>query len=217
MIIPIIIISQMLFAIFVLLKTVDGRYEDQKNRIAGCGLEHRFYVVEGLSLSSSQHNQTKRGITSAVLNAALVSTQLNAGFHVVRTRGLDHTVAFLAATHRQLENRFRMITTTKSLPPIQPGSACFTDLATFNTRWAKSRPTTLEQNLAEQLRQVPSCSVAAAVTLAKHFGSLATMMSKLAQMGENQAVKMMSKLRKGELRIGDKVAQNVYDVLVKEY
>ena len=84
----------------------DGRYEEQKRRLVLCGLETKIYFVEGLSLSVSSMGGGGgggRAVTSEALKTAIVSTQLNSGISVIRTRGIDHTISSLLMIHRRVQ------------------------------------------------------------------------------------------------------------------
>lgn len=112
---------------------VDGRYEEQKHRLKGCGVKNCVYLVEGASLNpqgvqnrGKSADQSRSGATintNAILTAMAATQAVGAvtgmcrppeegeddvpndepkpySFHVVHTRGLDHTANHLMCLHR---------------------------------------------------------------------------------------------------------------------
>ncbi len=64
---------------------IDGRYKDQKYRLAECGASHIFYLFEGsLSLGCSRYQKQ--------VDTALLKTRVRDGFKVVTVKDLNQSL-----------------------------------------------------------------------------------------------------------------------------
>jgi ERCC4-type nuclease len=99
---------------------IDGRYMEQKNRLASAGLRV-MYLVEGDATKmagggeggggggggGSYGGSNRPAIGPKHLFGAMISTQVMQGFRVVNTFSLDGSVTFIAGMHRAMEHAFR--------------------------------------------------------------------------------------------------------------
>ena len=85
---------------------IDGRYSEQKMRLAESGLRV-VYLIEGDPSKLVDNAGYGQRIGSKHIHGAMVSTQVGNGFHVVATHTLDATIAWLAKLHTAMVALFR--------------------------------------------------------------------------------------------------------------
>lgn len=78
----------------------DGRYHEQKYRLARTGL-NTIYLVEA-------YGQGNWGLRDGAIEQALANTQIKAGFRVVETNSLKHTCAYITLQTRLLKQRYEV-------------------------------------------------------------------------------------------------------------
>lgn len=83
----------------------DGRFREQKHRIARSLLASTFYLVERGGGSGAAAHEFLGGAEERLL-AATLQCQIIDGLMYRQTAGLDESIVFLAALHRQLERKF---------------------------------------------------------------------------------------------------------------
>lgn len=189
----------------------DGRYMEQKVRLRECGLAHRIYLLEAGSLTVSNfrnknffkgHNHP---VTSKELRAALISTMINFGFHILHTRSLDQTIRLLQSIHKNVMAAF------SSGSSVGRGYLSFTD---FQRRNAKKQALTVSDVFVGMLRQIQGCSISAVIAISKRFVTIAGIISELKQMGKYQAIQEIANLRKApphsDQRLGPTLAESIW-------
>ncbi|RYH28375.1 hypothetical protein EON65_12445 [archaeon] len=80
---------------------LDGRYKEQKTRLASLTIPHCFYIVEAEYMAVNPYMQVhcpSMGIES--VKTAMVSTNMQDKMHVIRTKGGEHTVRTLVQITR---------------------------------------------------------------------------------------------------------------------
>jgi ERCC4-type nuclease len=85
-------------------------------------------------------------------------------FHVVNTRGLDHTATHLLCLHRLVQQRFF----SSFSSPFLQNQRTLSEFQANSSR--KQRLETMSDLLVTQLRQLPGCSTSAAEAISKRFG-----------------------------------------------
>ncbi|KAG0123275.1 hypothetical protein HOY82DRAFT_619471 [Tuber indicum] len=78
----------------------DGRFHEQKFRLAKSGLKHVIYIIEDFTLKEAD-----RAMQDA-MNTAISSTQVVDGFFVKRTGKLDDTIRYLVRMTKKLEKEY---------------------------------------------------------------------------------------------------------------
>ena len=102
--------------------------------------------------------------------------QVDSGMHVLRTRGMDHTISQLQGLHQQVSRRFYA-----GRCATHPRYQSFTE---FQTLYSKRAAGTNKQLFGYQLRQVQGCGPPAALALMERFGTVANFMAALREMGK---------------------------------
>lgn len=87
---------------------IDGRFEEQRNRLSRSGFRNIMYIIERYApkvpfCSNSVIDNFGKGR----FLSSLLSTQIAYGFSVVQTDGLDDTLYSLISMTRALENKYR--------------------------------------------------------------------------------------------------------------
>jgi ERCC4-type nuclease len=173
-------------------------------RLIDCGLPTCLYIVEAGSTSS--HNQN---FAPTAMSSAIVSTAIESGLHVLRTRGLDHTASTLRANHLKVAARFKSGRCgTKFLP-----------LAVFQKQTVKKHVETVGDLFSHALRQIPLCGSAGAQALVNRFGTMARLMKYVEETDPRVAQKEISLLQKVGVsqRIGPKLAQNIWSLFAEQF
>jgi ERCC4-type nuclease len=128
-----------------------------------CGIPLCIYIVEGTSFSvPQQHTHIKSG----AIHSAIVSTHIECGMHVIRTRGIDHTVSTLCAMFNRISHRFRR---------GKCGTKFF-KFEDFQKRCGKKQVENTGELFARMMKQVPGCSSASALALQDRFGTFANIL-----------------------------------------
>jgi len=141
---------------------VDGRYHEQKARLAACPCAKPVLLVEGAL--------GRQDVMSAeALRSALRTSLVASGMHAVTTGSTDDTVAWLAATHRSLARRLglgpagRGASTAARLRST--GATAGVTYAAFAAASRKSQPLAVLSAHGRMLRHVPGMSAARAQSL----------------------------------------------------
>jgi crossover junction endonuclease MUS81 len=83
----------------------DGRFHEQKFRLAKSGLKHVVYIIEDFAL-----RETDRAMQESI-DTAISSTQVVNGFFVKKTGKLDDTIRYLVRMTRMLEKTYQVLST----------------------------------------------------------------------------------------------------------
>ena len=85
---------------------VDGRYQEQSQRLLGCGLppHNIVYIIEG---TFTVYNYRARAITGDALWAAIVALSLKKGFSVMRTINTLETADYIYHVFRKSKDIFK--------------------------------------------------------------------------------------------------------------
>jgi ERCC4-type nuclease len=211
---------------------VDGRYTEQKGRMLGVGREvdRAFYLVEG-----QLHHQ--EGMQPATLRAALSSTHILHGIHVLHTDCLEQTITLLRKMHTRLQHSFATflhaarsntaetkqtyIHTHLHTLPLPPSRIIpFTD---YQDKCRKSTRSaggalTIKGLFIQQLCALPGISAAKAEAITSLFPTPVALVGGLVGMGEKEAVGVLAELPvPGQLKMfGQKNARVVWRVYVGE-
>lgn len=182
----------------------DKRYIEQKMRLIDCGLPTCLYIVETSSTNSHHQN-----FAPTTMISAIVSTAIESGLHVLKTRGLDHTASTLRANHLKVAARFK-------------SGRCgtkFMTLEMFQKRTVKKHVETVGDLFSHALRQIPMCGTPSAQALVNRFGTMARLMKYLEETDSRTAQKEISMLQKvGVLqRVGPKLAQTIWSLFAEYF
>ena len=79
----------------------DGRFHEQKFRLARCGVPNVAYVVEHMTLADEVEQRWRKAVASAI-----AGTQAVDGFFVKRTKGLDASCRYLAHLTHTLRRHY---------------------------------------------------------------------------------------------------------------
>ncbi|KAL3130050.1 conserved possible MUS81 endonuclease [Cryptosporidium hominis] len=163
---------------------LDGRYEEQKYRLMrSIGVENVIYLLEDLNSihenivwSSSSNGPISSGkiAPKQVLRSAQANTQFIAGFHILQSQSIGHTLTLLIGMHqmitRNVSNRWR--NTEVKQDEIFDRSYIITKIAQdrpsfkdWEINSKKSSNLTVEETFGKQLRSIKGCGPEATETL----------------------------------------------------
>lgn len=162
---------------------MDGRYDEQKIRLLEApGLDGVVYLVEGAGplfgvaeLTAAEkaaaagagrgfgQRLLNRSLPTATLSTTAAHTQLISGFHVVHTTSTSHTVTFLVAMHRALQEF--------GPPGLGERAACggAVPYREFAERTRKTCQPRAFEAFGRMLRVVPHCGPEATEALVDEF------------------------------------------------
>jgi len=184
---------------------VDGRYNDQRQRMYRCGARRRVYLVEG-NLDSFSHGS----ITARSLKATLVNTYVEYGIQVLLTSSPKDTAEQLGLMTRHIESRYLRCGDLHR----QDGPPGALSLEAFNAaNKKKSSAATVQEALAYMLHQLPNLSPDSAHHLASHFGSLPGLVRALGAMPRKDAVHHVSTMQRAAKGLGAATEKRVGPVL----
>ncbi|CBK20247.2 uncharacterized protein [Blastocystis hominis] len=197
---------------------LDGRFREQQYRLGRCGARHPVYLVEG-GLATQDVLPTDSLLTG------VMRTVVNQDIYVYQSTSIDDSIVFLrslheiekAAVHRYFAEGDECVLNVINLT----ASSCFHPLkisfADFQTLYAKSKGTKLNQLWCRQLRQqIPRCTVAKTLIIAKHYPTLASLMRAYKEQSSVKEKEGLLKLlcdsnRKN--KIGLALSRNIYHYL----
>jgi ERCC4-type nuclease len=99
----------------------DGRYREQKHRLARCGVNNVCYLVEGRLTSSvsitstgwdprlQKYGRYSRAIPTDAIRSAMLSTTIHDKFIVRHTETMDETADYLASVYRHVARARPMV------------------------------------------------------------------------------------------------------------
>ncbi|OII74784.1 MUS81 endonuclease [Cryptosporidium ubiquitum] len=161
---------------------LDGRYEEQKYRLMrSIGVENVIYLLEDLNSihenivwSSSNNGPISSGriAPKQVLRSAQANTQFIAGFHILQSQSIGHTLTLLIGMHQMItrnvrnrwcdseleDNEFK----TRVIANIAKNRPSFKD---WELHSKKSSNLTVEETFGKQLRSIKGCGPEATETL----------------------------------------------------
>ena len=196
---------------------VDGRYNDQRQRMYRCGAQRRVYLVEG-NLDSFSHGS----ISTKSLKATLVNTYVEYGIQVLLTSSPKDTAEQLGLMTRHVENRY-LRSGDLHRPDGPPGAL---SLEAFNiANKKKSSAATVQEALAYMLYQLPNLSPDSAHHLASNFGSLPGLVRLLGAMPRKDAVHHVSTMQRAakglgaatEKRVGPALATRLCELFLDDF
>jgi len=86
---------------------IDGRYQEQKDRLKKSGIEHRIYLVEGnIRDLAMMRNFGRQGVSISGIRQALFETEA-VGFLMLRTKNIRDTAAHLRELTSKLADFIR--------------------------------------------------------------------------------------------------------------
>ncbi|KAK9174538.1 ERCC4 domain protein [Cryptosporidium meleagridis] len=163
---------------------LDGRYEEQKYRLMrSIGVESVIYLLEDLNSihenivwSSSSNGPISSGkiAPKQVLRSAQANTQFIAGFHILQSQSIGHTLTLLIGMHqmisRNVSNRWdntetkqdEILNRSNIITKIAQDRPSFKD---WEINSKKSSNLTVEETFGKQLRSIKGCGPEATETL----------------------------------------------------
>ncbi|KAF7457366.1 putative crossover junction endonuclease MUS81 [Cryptosporidium felis] len=172
---------------------LDGRYEEQKYRLMrSLGAENVIYLLEDLnsihenivwSSSSGGPISGGRVAPKQVLRSAQASTQLIAGFHVLQSQSIGHTLTLLVGMHQMITDnvrkRYGNATGRGADDYLEAERDRDKERIEVITKISENRPTfrdwelqskktsnlTVEETFGKQLRSIKGCGPEATETL----------------------------------------------------
>lgn len=190
---------------------LDGRFADQKRRLKMTKIQRCVVLVEGETLSLPP--QMQRILTAQHLKTAMVNAFADHAMHVVRTRNMDHSIAFLRTLYKQVSHSFFSSSAVSSSSLSSTTAASITIAAAnasgSDTTWDNATPSDTKQfmsfkqyqeryrarsadNLSElfgqQLRQIHGCGASTAHAIVCRYGTLAHFVWHLRSIGRINAL-----------------------------
>ena len=88
----------------------DGRYEEQKFRLKGCGLKHLYYLIEDFPTKREFWGRAGGGgnlVTPEAIEQAIANTAVQEGFTVKKTDDQKGTIEYLTLVTRLLKRKYQ--------------------------------------------------------------------------------------------------------------
>ncbi len=138
---------------------IDGRYKEQKFRLAHSGLDHPVYLVEG---DAKKVKRTYSSIGMDTLESAMASIHVQDGFVVRQTDNMEQTLDYLELLTLQLRHSYAKNASRLSTAPT---------MQQFAVRSSKSKNLTVNDIFAKQLLQVRGCSPERALAIVMRYST----------------------------------------------
>eukprot|EP01031_Cornospumella_fuschlensis_P026769 gene26769-32347_t len=170
---------------------LDGRYKEQKSRLASLPIPHCFYIVEAEYMAVNPFMQVHcPSMNIESVKTAMVSTNVQDKMHVVRTRGGEHTVRTLVQITRQVQRRFlaaAVANTTESQ---------LMSFSAFQQSYLKQHCADCGECLTHMIRQVRGCSLPSATALSNQFGTMKKLGKFFREVDRGFAMKFLANLHR---------------------
>jgi ERCC4-type nuclease len=124
---------------------------------------------------------------------------------VIRTRGIDHTISFLAKMHQIVKKNF-ITSSSDSHSNIE-----YTKYQAFHESNSKKKIKVVGDIFAYQLKQIQGCSSSTAKAIQNRFGTIRNLIEELKQRGYSNVLEEISMLTKSntQTKIGLKLAEKI--------
>ena len=157
----------------------DGRYEEQKFRLKGCGLTHLHYLIEDFATKREFWGRAGAGagalVTPEAIEQAVANTAVQEGFTVKKTADQKASIEYLTLITRLLRKKYRdtaLVSCTQS--DISDGLVGRRDttlltFAHFNETSRKSKALSVGEAWAKMLLRMKGLSVEMAQAIVSHY------------------------------------------------
>jgi crossover junction endonuclease MUS81 len=203
----------------------DGRYGEQKHRLARCGVNNVCYLVEG-RLSSSitmtttgwDHRTQKycrysRSVPTEAIRSAMLTTTIADKFIVRHTETLDETADYLAAVYRHLVRSRAMVTLADDA-----GGQRYVSLTEFKVDNAKAGQLRVRDLFAMQLMQIRGCSASRAAAIVALYPTAMALNAAYARLENDvQRSRMLADLvpANATLRVGPQLSAEIFNLMFR--
>ncbi|GAM25290.1 hypothetical protein SAMD00019534_084650 [Acytostelium subglobosum LB1] len=216
---------------------MDGRYKEQKFRLAKCGCGNKYYLVEGdvKSLSSSNVRNGKSwgtvnyGLPADTLSAAMVSTHVNDNIIVIETKDMESSITFIQRMSGFIRDKVmsgnsisnntnNIVARMMYFPPKTTNDSSASqhcDLDTFNKLNQKTKDIGLGELFAIQIMQIGGCTADRAAAIVALYPTPLALILAYAKLKDQQAKKtMLSNIRFGKQnkKIGNAISELICSV-----
>ena len=155
----------------------DGRYEEQKFRLKGCGLTHLYYLIEDFPTKREFWGRAGGGalVTPEAIEQAVANTAVQEGFSVKKTPDQKGTIEYITLITRLLRRKYEARELSScSQSDISDGRVGARDTTLlpfthFNETSRKSKDLSVGEVWAKMLLRMKGLSVEMAQTLVTHF------------------------------------------------
>jgi ERCC4-type nuclease len=202
----------------------DGRYEEQKFRMKGCGLPHLYYLIEDHPGQKQLWGRAGQGgalVTPEAIEQAVANTAVQEGFTVKKTADQKGTIEYLTLVTRLLRDKYKNLDLTScthsDLADGLVGRRDTTLLAfqEFNDSSRKTKPLTVTEVFAKMLLRLKGLSVDMAQTIVRLYPTPRDLMEAYAMCGNGvERVKLIADLAYG-LEGKRKIPKAVAEALLK--
>ena len=201
----------------------DGRYEEQKFRLKGCGLTHLFYLIEDFPTKREFWGRAGGGamVTPEAIEQAVANTAVQEGFTVKKTPDQKGTIEYLTLMTRLLRRKYEsreLSSCTQS--DISDGLVGARDntlmpFTHFNETSKKSKELTVGEVWAKMLLRMKGLSVEMAQTLVTHFPTPRHLLEAYENCSSSaEKIKLVSDLTYG-LENKRKIPKSIAEALMK--
>ena len=201
----------------------DGRYEEQKFRLKGCGLTHLFYLIEDFPTKREFWGRAGGGamVTPEAIEQAVANTAVQEGFTVKKTPDQKGTIEYLTLITRLLRRKYEgreLSSCTQS--DISDGMVGARDTTLmsfthFNETSKKSKELSVGEVWAKMLLRMKGLSVEMAQTLVTHFPTPSHLLEAYDNCSSSaEKIKLVSDLTYG-LENKRKIPKSIAEALMK--
>lgn len=197
----------------------DGRYREQKHRLARCGVNNVCYLVEGRLTSSvsitstgwdprlQKYGRYSRAIPTDAIRSAMLSTTINDKFIVRHTETMDETADYLASVYRHVARARPMVELAEA------SALRYLPLSEFMVDNTKDAHLTVRDVFARQLMQVRGCSAPRAAAIVALYPTVSSLCAAYAKTGsELQRSRMLADIRPADAaqRVGPQLSDDIF-------
>lgn len=200
----------------------DGRYQEQKHRLARCGVNNVCYLVEGrltasITMTSSgwdhrtqRYARYARTVPTEAIRSAMLSTTIHDKFIVRHTETLDETADYLACVYRYLVRVRKMVEL-----PSDDGAKRYVSLTEFKVDNTKAGHLSVRDLFAIQLMQVRGCSASRAAAIVALYPTAMALHAAYARLDNDvQRSRMLADLLPADaaMRLGPQLSAEIFNM-----
>ena len=202
----------------------DGRYEEQKFRLKGCGLTHLHYLIEDYKTKREFWGRAGGAggfVTPEAIEQAIANTAVQEGFVIKRTEDQKGTIEYLTLITRLLRDKYKnQDLTSCTFNDINDGLIGCRDntllpFQHFNDMSKKNKDLTVGEVFAKMLLRLKGLSVEMAQSIVSSYPTANVLINAYGSCSSNnEKIKLISDLTYG-IENKRKIPKSVAEALMK--
>lgn len=202
----------------------DGRYEEQKFRMKGCGLGHLFYLIEDHPKQQQFWGRAGGGgnlVTPEAIEQAIANTAVQEGFTIKKTADQKATIEYLTIFTRLLSKKYSGLTlssctqTDLSEGLVANRDTTLLQFTEFNDASRKTKKLQLQEVFAKMLLRLKGLSADMAQAIIQQFPTPNSLISAFSKVhSETAKLKIIQDISYG-LEAKRKIPKSVAEAILK--